>query len=281
MIPFSKSPSRIPGRPGVLRTVPVAGSAALIAAPSAWVTLTVGIVSGAATKLPLMRRRRRRRRRGVVLSARMTALAPAAWAFCVFTLERGSVPPVDHGAIAPAGKPTSAVAALGRRARCPSFTRTIWPADAGVRGRRPVPRPAGAEVADAVDDDLVLEPERRDAPRPEEHLHPRHAGAGRRLGRRREVGVVRPRAVLSLAADVVAAEAAAAVVVRLEVPCCLVEAEAVEDVVERVAAVEQVRDNGVAVELRVLRQVGGEVEVEPRTAARAATEVLRLVVVLV
>ncbi len=74
MIPVSKSPSRIPGCAGCLRTVPAAGSAALIAAPSAWVTLTVGIVSGAATKVPA--------RIGglvlVVLSARMTALAPAA-----------------------------------------------------------------------------------------------------------------------------------------------------------------------------------------------------------
>ena len=73
----------------------------------------------------------------------------------------------------------------------------------------------------------------------------------------------------------------AAVVVRLEVRRRLVEAVAVEDVVERVAAVEQVRDNGVAIELRVLRQVGREVEVEPRTAVRAAPEVLQLVVVLV
>ena len=58
--------------------------------------------------------------------------------------------------------------------------------------------------------------------------------------------------VLGLAADVVAAETAAAVVVVLEVPRRLVEAVAVEDVVERVAPVEQVRDDGVAVELRVL-----------------------------
>jgi hypothetical protein len=53
--------------------VPVAGSAALIAAPSAWLTPTVGIVSGALTNEPA-----RIGRLPAALLAMMTALAPAA-----------------------------------------------------------------------------------------------------------------------------------------------------------------------------------------------------------
>ena len=55
MIPFSKSPSRIPGWLGCLRTVPVVGPAviaALIASPSASVMLATGIVGGAAVIAP-------------------------------------------------------------------------------------------------------------------------------------------------------------------------------------------------------------------------------------
>ena len=141
-------------------------------------------------------------------------------------------------------------------------------------------RPGGVEGAEAVDDDLVLAPEL--VPRPEVHLHPRHAArTRRRLGRRPEVGVVRAAAVGSLGPNVVAAESEAAVVGGLEVPGRLVHPVAEEEVVERVVREEQVRDDGVAVVLRMLVQVGGEVEVETGPAVRVEAHVGGLVVVLV
>src|ERR671915_171592 len=104
MIPFSRSPSRMPGWLGCLRTVPDAGSAALIAAPSARVTLTAGTVGGASTKEPP--------RIGgggggvpVWSSATITALAPAASA--LWTFSRKSHLPLSTTAIAPVGKLSS------------------------------------------------------------------------------------------------------------------------------------------------------------------------------
>ena len=79
-----------------------------------------------------------------------------------------------------------------------------------------------------------------------------------------EVRVVGAAAVGGLAADVVAAGAAAAVVVGLEVAGRLVEPVPPGEVVDHVAAVEQVRGRRVAVGLRVLGQVDREVEVERR-----------------
>ena len=278
MIPFSKSPSADPG--------PARSSCGSCRSVRA---LDRGPVSlGDADRRDRLRRgdeaaahrrrRRRRRRGGVVLSARMTALAPAAgrsgssagtWSTCPG--RRGNR----------SGREAHERAAASVGSALPSFTRTIWPATpafvaGGPYRAHPAPKsPTPMTATWFWSPNVVCSPGHRNicirgTPVP---------GVG-------SVGVEKfalfvsptrpgPRSGRSRRRD------PAAVVVRLEVPRRLVEAVAVEDVVERVAAVEQVRDNGVAVELRVLRQVGGEVEVEPRTAARAATEVLRLVVVLV
>ena len=147
------------------------------------------------------------------------------------------------------------------------------------RGRRgPEPGPARVEGAHSVRHHLVLRPELIAGP--QEHLHPRRAAGRGRLDRRREVGVVRPAPVGCLGAHVVARGAAAAVVVRLEVARRLVEPVPPHDVVEDVVRVEEVRDDGIAVVLRVLVQIGREVERQARAAVCVA-EVRRVVVVLV
>ena len=96
-----------------------------------------------------------------------------------------------------------------------------------------------------------------------------------------EVGVVGAAAVGGLGPDVVAAGAAAAVVVDLEVARGVVEPVPPQHVMDHVVGVEEVRHRRLAVGLRMLRQVGGEVEVEPRPPVGVAAEVGCLVVVLV
>src|SRR5687768_6639762 len=144
MIPFSMSPSRIPGRPGVFRTEPAAGSAALIAAPLAWVTLTVGMVSGAATKLPPIVG-------GVGVAGgggrRLAGRAARAGRM------RGRARAHGHGAHDWAPEVRDAD---GRRPRADDHGphRSVH---ARVRGRRPEPCAAGSHGANAHDGDVVLD----------------------------------------------------------------------------------------------------------------------------
>ncbi len=91
----------MPGWLGCLRTVPDAGSAALIAAPSSSVTLTAGTVGGASTNEPP-------RIGGLPVwsLATITALAPAACALWTFS-RKSQLPPASTTAIAPAGRLSS------------------------------------------------------------------------------------------------------------------------------------------------------------------------------
>jgi hypothetical protein len=120
MIPFSRSPSRIPGWLGFLRTVAVPGSDDLMTLPSPSVTLTAGIAGGAPAVEPA-----RISAAPSTLLAITTATAPAASAFCTFC-RKGQVPR-STSATVPAGKATSGPQpSLGFAP--PSSTRTIGPA---------------------------------------------------------------------------------------------------------------------------------------------------------
>ena len=201
MIPFSKSPSRMPGWLGCLRTLPVVGPAviaALIASPSAGVMLATGMVGGG---------RRHARRSG-------SAPLPPSYAQrrCAVRAGGARLPRLDDvlAAGVAAGDDRDRVA--GRRGRVvggdaavPGVEERAGRAGDGRSGRearparrRTEPRPSTTTWFWAPE--LV--------PGPQVHLHPRHAGAGRRLGRRPEVGVVRAAAVRSLGPNVVAAESA-------------------------------------------------------------------------
>ena len=101
------------------------------------------------------------------------------------------------------------------------------------------------------------------------------AAAGRR--RRAEVRVVGAGAVLRFRAHGVVAEAAASVVVDLEVAARFIEAVLVLHVVDEVVQVEQVRHRGRTIRARRLRQVEREIEAERRAAARTGIGVRRIV----
>ncbi len=92
MIPFSKSPSRIPGCAGCLRTAPVVGPAAmaaLIALPSACETATGGMPTGAVVIEAV-----RIGGAAALLCATMTALAPRDCPVCTRSrYEQAVVPP--------------------------------------------------------------------------------------------------------------------------------------------------------------------------------------------
>jgi len=100
---------------------------------------------------------------------------------------------------------------------------------------------------------------------PDVHAHARALA----VRRGSKVGVVVAGAVLGVGLDGVAAEAAVAKVVLLEVARHLVEAVLVEDVVDDVVPVEQVGDRSVNVLLRVLREVDRVVEGQRGAAVRA------------
>ena len=102
-----------------------------------------------------------------MLSATMTATAPAAWAFCVccWNVQRGGGGGSGGGgaggafarsttAIAPAGSGPYGLAPVVHRAKRRRGGAVVHEddraADASVRGRRTVARPAGSEVAGAV-----------------------------------------------------------------------------------------------------------------------------------
>ena len=154
-----------------------------------------------------------------------------------------------------------------REVVAPSLARLLVAGEA-VHGLRTAREAVGDAVPVLVDDDPAVEVAvaYRRLAGPEVHLHPRAAAV---RGGGGEVGVVRAASVLRLRLDVVAADAAAAVVVHLEVPRRLVEPVAVQDVVDDVVPVEEVGDGRVPIVVRVLGQeVDREVEVETRPALR-------------
>ena len=109
---------------------------------------------------------------------------------------------------------------------------------------------AGVEIAVAV----------RVRAGPDEHLHARPLAVGRRA----EVRVVGAGAVLCLGAHGVVADAAAPVVVDLEVAAGFVEAVLVLHVVDEVVQVEEIGHRRRTIGARRLRQVQREVEGERR-----------------
>src|SRR6185503_9828195 len=88
-------------------------------------------------------------------------------------------------------------------------------------------------------------------------------------------------AVLRLRADVVVAEASEAVGVLLEVPRSGVEPMRVEDIVDDVVPVKEVRDRGVTRIKRTPSQIKWEVEVEARGSIGIGPHVGGVVVVTV
>jgi hypothetical protein len=111
--------------------------------------------------------------------------------------------------------------------------------------------------------------------REEEHLHARRLA----VRGRPEVRVVRPRTILDLRADGVAASPAEAEVVLLKVPERLGEADAVEVVMQDVAVIEEVHRAGVDVVVRGGRVV--DAADQQRRALRILDRVLAAVFVAV